>query len=127
MLDIGIWEFLVLGVLALLVFGPDRLPKAAAEAGRLLRTLRQTAANARGELSAAAGLDEGGDLSSALSDLRDLDPRKIAGDLLTGEPEAGAAKPKAARPPAAPSATPGAVPGSKPAPATGDEADPDWT
>ncbi|MCX6422607.1 MAG: twin-arginine translocase TatA/TatE family subunit [Actinobacteria bacterium] len=36
MFDIGIGEIIVLAILGLVVFGPERLPKAAADAGRLV-------------------------------------------------------------------------------------------
>ena len=43
MFDIGFGELLVLGVLALFVFGPERLPKVAAQAARALRDARTMA------------------------------------------------------------------------------------
>ena len=46
MFDIGLGEILVLAVVGLLVFGPDRLPKAAADAGRWIRQIKEMAANA---------------------------------------------------------------------------------
>ena len=44
--NLGWEEVLLLAVIGLVVFGPDRLPKAAADAARLLRQLRSMA---RGE------------------------------------------------------------------------------
>src|SRR5262245_8597459 len=41
MFDIGLQEMLVLGVLALLVFGPSRLPELVRMAGRALREFRR--------------------------------------------------------------------------------------
>ena len=46
MFDIGMGEFLVIAVIAVLILGPDRLPKAIAEGSRWLRALRDQAANA---------------------------------------------------------------------------------
>jgi sec-independent protein translocase protein TatB len=43
-------EVLALVVIALLVFGPEKLPQAAAQAGRTLRQIRQMANNARSDL-----------------------------------------------------------------------------
>ena len=40
MMGIGFAEFLVIGVVALLVFGPDRLPDFARQAGRMVRQVR---------------------------------------------------------------------------------------
>ena len=50
MLDLSLPKLLVLGVLALIIFGPDQLPKIAAQAGRALRDLRRLADNARNDL-----------------------------------------------------------------------------
>ncbi|MQA17589.1 MAG: translocase, partial [Pseudonocardiaceae bacterium] len=47
MFDIGAMEFLMLGILALFIFGPDKLPDVARQAARGLRTVRAMAANAR--------------------------------------------------------------------------------
>ncbi len=47
MLDISGWEFLTLGVLAVILFGPDRLPKFAADAAKFLKMMRGYMHNAR--------------------------------------------------------------------------------
>ena len=79
MFDIGFPEFAVLAVLALFVIGPDRLPGAAAQAGRMLRELRAMATGARRELSEHLDLDP--ELASL--DLKSLDPRQmVRGALL---------------------------------------------
>jgi len=66
------FEFVILAVLALLVFGPERLPGLAADAARILRQLRRMAQEARDEVSGALpDLEELG-----LKDLQDLDPRR---------------------------------------------------
>jgi sec-independent protein translocase protein TatB len=69
MFDVGPFELLALAALALFVFGPDKLPKMAADVGRVLRQLRQMAQGARDEVK--------GSLGSEFSDLNlsDLDPR----------------------------------------------------
>jgi sec-independent protein translocase protein TatB len=69
--DIGTGEILVLAIVALLVFGPERLPKIAAQAGRALRQLRETAAGARRDIRNQLG-PEFADL-----DIRDLNPRSF--------------------------------------------------
>jgi sec-independent protein translocase protein TatB len=72
MFGINFWEFLLLLVVALAVFGPDRMPDVARQAGRFLRTARTMLTNARAELDRELGSDlsEFKDLN-----LRDLDPR----------------------------------------------------
>ncbi|GAB2945791.1 sec-independent translocase [Nonomuraea fastidiosa] len=55
MFGLGWMEVGALIVIALLVFGPDKLPQAAAQAGRTLRNLRRMANNAREDLRAGLG------------------------------------------------------------------------
>ena len=50
MFDLSLPKLLVLGVLALLIFGPDQLPKFAAQAGRAIRELRRLAEGAQADL-----------------------------------------------------------------------------
>ncbi|MQA96366.1 MAG: translocase [Streptosporangiales bacterium] len=71
MFDVGFGEAAVLAVLALLIFGPERLPKMAAQAGRALRQLRQMANNAQNDLKAGLG-PEFRDM-----DVADLNPRRF--------------------------------------------------
>lgn len=81
MFDIGIGEILVLAVVGLLVFGPDRLPKAAADAGRWVRQLKVMAANAKSDLADSAGVDLS-DTMGAVKELRDLHPKRWAAGIL---------------------------------------------
>lgn len=69
--DMGIGELLIIGVVGLIIFGPDRLPKVAAQAAQFLRQLKQQADQAKASIIEAADIDE-----STLRDLRDLDPRR---------------------------------------------------
>ncbi|TWG95137.1 sec-independent protein translocase protein TatB [Nocardioides sp. J9] len=71
MFGIGFGELVVIAFLAVLVFGPDKLPELAQQAGRFLRQLRRFATSARDELRAELG-PEYADL-----ELTDLDPRAI--------------------------------------------------
>jgi sec-independent protein translocase protein TatB len=48
--DLSPGKIVVLAVIALVVFGPDQLPKMAAQAGRALRDVRRLAENARADL-----------------------------------------------------------------------------
>jgi sec-independent protein translocase protein TatB len=68
---IGFGELVVIAFLAVLVFGPDKLPDLAKQAGQFVRKLRTFANNARDELRTELG-PEFADL-----ELRDLDPRVI--------------------------------------------------
>ena len=71
MFGVGLPELAVIAFVAVLVFGPDRLPEFARQAGRLARQVRGFANQARDELREELG-PEYADL-----DLRDLDPRAI--------------------------------------------------
>ncbi len=109
--DIGFGEIVAIVVIALLVFGPDRLPKVAADAARMLRQVRQMAASARKDLVDAAGLEDDGEMAQTVRDLRDLDPRRAMNGVLNDEPTPGVRGP-AARPPSGPAGAeraPGAV------------------
>ncbi|HEV3381914.1 MAG TPA: twin-arginine translocase TatA/TatE family subunit [Trebonia sp.] len=50
MFDLSIPKLLVLVVIALVIFGPNELPKIAAQAGRALRDLRRIAEGATNDL-----------------------------------------------------------------------------
>lgn len=76
--DMGIGELLIIGVVGLIIFGPDRLPKVAAQAAQFLRQFKQQADQAKASIIEAADIDE-----STLRDLRDLDPRRALRDVAT--------------------------------------------
>ena len=69
MFNLGPFEIAVLVIVALVVFGPDKLPTLAKDAARMIKTLRDLAQGARTQLRDELG-PELGDL-----DLRSLDPR----------------------------------------------------
>lgn len=79
--DIGLGEILILAVLGLLVFGPERLPRAAADAARTLRNVRAMASNARKDLADSAGVDLTG-AQDALRDLQELHPKRMVSGFL---------------------------------------------
>jgi Tat protein translocase TatB subunit len=68
--DVGPLEILVLLIVGLLVFGPDRLPEMARQAGSWLRDLRRMVANARRDLSDGLGVDE-----AELRKLQNINPK----------------------------------------------------
>ena len=71
MFHVGIGEVLVIAVVALFVIGPTRLPKYAAEAGRMLRQLRLMAKQASSSVREELG-PEFADVEFA-----DLHPRRF--------------------------------------------------
>lgn len=58
MFDIGFSELLVVGVVALVVIGPERLPKVARTAGILLGRMQRYVNNVKADISREMQLDE---------------------------------------------------------------------
>lgn len=83
LLDLNVTKLLVLGVVALIVFGPERLPAMAAQAGRALREMRKLLDGAKSELRENLGPE------FSEFDITDLNPRhfvrKHLMDELTGD------------------------------------------
>ncbi|GII80212.1 hypothetical protein Sru01_51940 [Sphaerisporangium rufum] len=71
MFGLGLGEVLALVVIGLLVLGPEKLPQAAAQAGRALRQVRRMADNARNDLRDNLGPE------FADFDPRDLHPKNF--------------------------------------------------
>ncbi|HEU4811493.1 MAG TPA: sec-independent translocase [Nocardioides sp.] len=71
MFGVGLTEMAVIAFVAVLVFGPDKLPDLARQAGQMMRKARAFANSARDELRSELGPDY------ADLELRDLDPRTI--------------------------------------------------
>lgn len=80
--DLSFFKVLVLGVIALVVFGPERLPGMAVQAGRALRELRRMAEGAKSELQENLG-PEFSELSRL--DLADLHPKRFVRKHLMDE------------------------------------------
>lgn len=58
MLDIGFLELMLIGVVALLVLGPERLPKAARTAGLWIGKIKRTVSGMQREISAQLEAEE---------------------------------------------------------------------
>jgi len=67
--DVGVPEFLVLAMIAIIVFGPDKLPGMARKAAKAISYVRQMAGTAQNQLKSELG-PEFDDL-----DFRDLNPK----------------------------------------------------
>ena len=70
MFGVGLPEFMVILVVGLVVFGPDRLPDLARQAGRMARQVRTMTRQARDDIRAELGPEY------ADFELTDLDPRR---------------------------------------------------
>jgi sec-independent protein translocase protein TatB len=117
--DLSFVKIAVLAVIALVVFGPDQLPKMAAQAGRALRDVRRMAEGARADLQ--QHLPE----EFKEFDINELNPKYFvrkhlldeAGDLTgSGTPATGAAMSAAGGAGATATATaePALLPGENP-------------
>jgi sec-independent protein translocase protein TatB len=83
--NIGGWELIVIILVGLFIFGPDKLPKAIGDGIRMLRTVRNMARNATGDLSRELG---------TTVELEDLNPKTfLRKHLLSEEDEAALRKP----------------------------------
>lgn len=71
MFGVGLSEMALVAFVAIIAFGPDRLPVLAKQAGIMLRKARAMANSARDEIRDELGPDY------ADLELRDLDPRNI--------------------------------------------------
>lgn len=88
--SIGWGEIIVLGLAALFIFGPERLPHLAKDAASGLKKAREAITGVRQQVNESLGDD--------LSELRDLDlrkyhPRTFLRDQLLGEDEKPAVRP----------------------------------
>ena len=97
MFDLSFTKILVLAVIALVIFGPDQLPKIARQAGQALRDLRRIAESAKADLQEGLG-PEFRDF-----DINDLHPKNFVrkhlwddfdGDNGNGDNGNGAATPQ---------------------------------
>ncbi len=79
--DLSPLEIVVLLGLAVVLFGPDKLPQAAASAARFLRQIRAFGENARADLRNELGPEFDG------LDLQDLNPKTFVRKNLLGEGE----------------------------------------
>ena len=79
MFDLSLPKLLVLAVIALVIFGPNELPKIAAQAGRALRDLRQIAEGAKNDLREGLGPE------FADFEIEDLNPKRLVHKHLFGD------------------------------------------
>jgi sec-independent protein translocase protein TatB len=77
--DLSLPKILVLAVIALVVFGPNELPKMAAKAGKALRELRNIAEGAKNDLREGLGPE------FADFEIEDLNPRHFVQKHLLSE------------------------------------------
>lgn len=99
MFDVGFSEIALIAVVALLVLGPERLPRVARTAGALLRRARSSWQNVRSEIERELANE---DLKKALRETREA--ADLRPDLNAAATDIDAAARAASTPPAAPPA-----------------------
>src|SRR5918993_2749097 len=70
-LGMGMQEIVIIAIVALIIFGPDRLPELAGQAGKLLRDARRMTTDLQGEFEREAGVN--------VRELRSQVDKEIAG------------------------------------------------
>jgi sec-independent protein translocase protein TatB len=89
-------KLLIIGVIAVFLLGPERLPHYAAQLGRLVRSMRDMANGAKDRVKEEMGPDF--DVDWRKLDPRQYDPRRIIREALTDvDPFSEPAKPVVAR------------------------------
>jgi sec-independent protein translocase protein TatB len=83
--NLNLGEIVILGLLGFFIFGPERLPKVAADAARVVRQLRDMARGATEELRSELGPDVEALHLAELRDLKDLHPRNFARSVLADD------------------------------------------
>ena len=73
-MNIGWTEFLVIAMIGLIVFGPERLPEMSAQFAKFIKTMRTKASEATAELTGSVDTKAVTDLAK---DLRGLTPRGL--------------------------------------------------
>jgi len=81
LLDINAPEFILLAVLAVILFGPEKLPEFAKKAAHVLHYIRQMAGNAQNQLKSELGPE------FSNLDFRDLNPKEFVKKHLLEEVE----------------------------------------
>jgi sec-independent protein translocase protein TatB len=83
-------KLLLIGIIAVFLIGPDRLPAYSAQLGRLIRQLRDMASGAKNRMRDELGPDFD-DMDWKKLDPRQYDPRRIIREALKEDPAAAAA------------------------------------
>jgi sec-independent protein translocase protein TatB len=82
MFEVGFTEVIVIAVVALIVLGPQRLPKAARMAGRFIRKARMSFENLKSEIEREIDADE---MKQQFQKMRDETEHSISKPLLEAE------------------------------------------
>ena len=119
MFDIGFSELMVIAVVALIVIGPERLPKVARTLGHLFGRMQRYVNDVKADISREMELDELKKLQATMKDAARSFEQSVTQEVNSAETElqkiAQEANPAAAL--TSPAATPAEMTGAEPAPA----------
>lgn len=87
MFDIGFSELLLIGIVALVVIGPERLPKVARTAGHLFGRLQRYVANVKADIAREMELDELRKFKGEVEDAARSVERSISDEVSLAEHE----------------------------------------
>jgi sec-independent protein translocase protein TatB len=90
-------KLIIIGVIAIFLIGPDRLPGYAAQLARLVRSLRAMADGAKDRMREEMG-PEFDEVDWKKLDPRQYDPRRIIREALVDDPAPSAPKPVSPQP-----------------------------
>jgi sec-independent protein translocase protein TatB len=137
MFDIAFSEMLIIAVVALIILGPERLPKVARTAGHLLGRLQRYVSDVKADINREMQLDELKKLQSQVEDSARSLERSVTAQMQTAEaslretadgvtqaPKEAAAAIEAAAVEAQQAAADTAVPAATPAPSSAAAPDP---
>ena len=95
MFDIGFWELVIIALVALIIIGPEHLPRLARDAGRIVRKTRNFINGAKREIEKELKLDQINDLDESINHLDGLlkeAPDRIIQDEIKNSNEDGSTK-----------------------------------
>ena len=107
MFGMGWSEIILIGIVGVLVFGPDKLPEFARQSARLVRTVRRMAQDAKDDLGRELGHDLSGLRAAGPRPARSCPPshpRRLTPQLMT-PPKHRSCRTTGDRPPVDPDAT----------------------
>jgi len=115
MFDIGFSEMVVIGLVALIVIGPERLPRVARTIGHLVGRLQRYVADVKSDINREMELEELRKMKDSMQEAASGFESSVQGELNKAESELNAAAAGAAAAPA-PSAAPSGAPADETAP-----------
>lgn len=105
MFDIGFSELMVIGLVALVVIGPERLPRVARTLGHLAGRLQRYVADVKADISREVELEELRKMKDSVQQTASSIESSVQGELSRTENELNSAAKSAAGEPAAPAAS----------------------